>query len=80
MKKLLLLTPRIALLGMMSAAPRAAAAVDPGLPVVAWIHEGNVASQAVARHLGLRDYGLREADHWKGEPMHYWADRGPVPG
>jgi RimJ/RimL family protein N-acetyltransferase len=62
------------------AAQRAAGAVDPGLPVVAWIHEGNAASQAVARRLGLRDYGLREAGHWKGEPMHYWADREPGPG
>jgi len=62
------------------AAQRAAAAVDPGLPVVAWIHEGNVASQAVARHLGLSDHGLLEAGHWKGQPMHYWADREPAPG
>jgi RimJ/RimL family protein N-acetyltransferase len=62
------------------AAQCAAAAVDPDLPLVAWIHEGNVASQAVARHLGLSDHGRLEAGHWKGQPMHYWADRGPAPG
>lgn len=62
------------------AAQRAAGAVDPDLPVVAWIHEDNVASQAVARRLGLKDYGLLEAFHWKGEPMHCWADREPAPG
>jgi len=62
------------------AALRAARSRDPGLPVAAWIHEQNTASQAVARRLGLRDHGLREASHWKhwtGEPMHYWADRAP---
>jgi len=59
------------------AAQRAAASVDPDLPLVAWIHEANAASQAVARHLGLTDYGLLEAAHWRGEPMHYWADREP---
>ena len=32
----------------------------------------------VARRLGLTDYGLLEAAHWKGEPMHYWADREPA--
>jgi RimJ/RimL family protein N-acetyltransferase len=57
------------------AAQRAATAVDPDLPVVAWIHELNAASQAVARHLGLQDLGLREPQHWNGEPMHCWADR-----
>jgi RimJ/RimL family protein N-acetyltransferase len=62
------------------AAQRAAAAVDPGLPLVAWIHEKNIASQAVARHVGLRDFGEMEAAHWKGEPMHYWAEREPAPG
>jgi RimJ/RimL family protein N-acetyltransferase len=61
------------------AAQRAAAALDPDLPPVAWIHEKNIASQAVARHLGLRDFGLLETDHWKGAPMHYWADRELVP-
>jgi RimJ/RimL family protein N-acetyltransferase len=60
------------------AAQRAAESVDPDLPLVAWIHEDNAASQAVARHLGLKDYGQLEADHWKGEPMHYWADREPA--
>jgi RimJ/RimL family protein N-acetyltransferase len=40
------------------AAQRAAGSVDPDLPLVAWIHEDNAASQAVARHLGLTDYGL----------------------
>ena len=62
------------------AAQRAAAAVDPDLPFVAWIHEDNLASQAVARHLGLSDRGLLEPGHWKGKPMHYWADREPAPG
>lgn len=62
------------------AGQRTAAELDPELPLVAWIHVGNVASQAVARHLGLTDYGLREAGHWNGEPMHYWADRAPAPG
>jgi RimJ/RimL family protein N-acetyltransferase len=62
------------------AARRAAAAVDPDLPLVAWIHEDNVSSHAVARRLGLTDHGLREAGHWKGEPMHYWADREPGQG
>lgn len=47
-------------------------------PVVAWIHEENAASQAVARHLGLADYGQREPQHWDGEPMHLWADRQPA--
>jgi RimJ/RimL family protein N-acetyltransferase len=60
------------------AAQRAAAEVDPGLPFVAWIHEDNVTSHAVARRLGLTDYGLLEADHWNGQPMHYWADREPL--
>jgi RimJ/RimL family protein N-acetyltransferase len=60
------------------AAQRAAESVDPDLPLVAWIHEDNAASQAVARHLGLKDYGLLGAAHWKGEPMHYWADREPA--
>jgi RimJ/RimL family protein N-acetyltransferase len=57
------------------AAQREAAAVDPDLPLVAWIHEQNAASQAVARHLGLKDLGLIEPQHWNGEPMHCWADR-----
>lgn len=60
------------------AAQRAAAAADPDLPVAAWIHADNLASQVVARHLGLADYGLLEPGHWKGEPMHYWADRPPA--
>jgi RimJ/RimL family protein N-acetyltransferase len=59
------------------AAQCAAESVDPDLPLVAWIHEDNAASQAVARRLGLKDYGLLEAAHWKGEPMHYWSDREP---
>lgn len=59
------------------AAHREAAIADPDLPMVAWIHEKNAASQAVARHIGLTDYGLLEPQHWNGEPMHYWADREP---
>jgi RimJ/RimL family protein N-acetyltransferase len=59
------------------AAHREAAIADPDLPMVAWIHEQNAASQAVARHIGLSDYGLREPQRWNGEPMHYWADREP---
>jgi RimJ/RimL family protein N-acetyltransferase len=62
------------------AAQREAVAVDADLPVVAWIHEDNVASQAVARHLGLQDKGLLAAQHWNGEPMHCWADRHFAPG
>jgi RimJ/RimL family protein N-acetyltransferase len=59
------------------AARRAATLADADLPLVAWIHEDNAASKAVARHLGLTDYGLRSPEHWDGEPMHYWADRPP---
>ena len=62
------------------AAQRAAAAVAPHVPVAGWIHEENAASQAVARHLGLTDYGPRETAHWNGDPIHYWADRPPAPG
>lgn len=54
-----------------------ASLADPALPMVAWIHQDNAASQAVARHIGLKDYGLLEPQHWDGEPMHYWADREP---
>jgi RimJ/RimL family protein N-acetyltransferase len=61
------------------AGQHAARSSDPDLPVAAWIHDQNAASQAVARRIGLRDYGL-EARHWKGEPMHYWADRAPARG
>jgi RimJ/RimL family protein N-acetyltransferase len=60
------------------AAQSAARALDAGAPLVAWIHADNAASRGVARHLGLRDYGLRETGHWKGVPMHYWADRPPA--
>jgi RimJ/RimL family protein N-acetyltransferase len=62
------------------AAQRAAVALEPDLPVIAWIHKDNGASRAVARHLGLTDYGQREPQHWTGQPMHYWADREPAPG
>ena len=62
------------------AAQREATARDPDVPVVAWIHEGNAASQAVARHLGLTDYGLLQPQHWDGEPMGCWADRQPPAG
>jgi RimJ/RimL family protein N-acetyltransferase len=60
------------------AAQRQATALEPDLPVVAWIHRDNAASQAVARHLGLTDYGLLEPRHWNGQPMHCWADRQPA--
>ncbi len=60
------------------AAQMVAAALDPKLPLTAWIHGGNIASQAVARRLGLHDYGLLERDHWKGQPMHLWSDREPA--
>lgn len=59
------------------AAQQTAAGIDPGLPLAAWIHADNVASQRVAYRVGLRDYGRLEPEHWKGEPMHYWADREP---
>jgi RimJ/RimL family protein N-acetyltransferase len=59
------------------AAQQAAAAIDPDLPLAAWIHADNVASQRVAHRVGLCDYGQLEPGHWKGEPMHYWADREP---
>lgn len=62
------------------AAQQEAAAVAPDLPLVAWIHQQNAASQAVARHLGLTDYGLLEPGHWNGAPMHCWADRPPAFG
>ena len=62
------------------ATQRTAAELDPELPLVAWIHADNAASVAVARHLGLTDYGLLEPRHWQGEPMHCWADRNPAPG
>lgn len=61
------------------AAQREAATLAPDLAVVAWIHQDNAASQAVARHLGLADYGQLEPQHWSGAPMHYWADRPPAP-
>jgi RimJ/RimL family protein N-acetyltransferase len=61
------------------AAQREAVALEPELPVVAWIHEENAASRAVARHLGLTDYGRLEPHHWDGQPMHCWADRQPDP-
>jgi RimJ/RimL family protein N-acetyltransferase len=60
------------------AAQREAVAVNPDLPVVAWIHEENAASMAVARHLGLTNYGPRESAFWNGERMQCWADRQPV--
>ncbi len=62
------------------AAQREAGALEPNLPVVAWIHRDNAASQAVARHLGLTDYGQLAPQHWNRRPMHRWADRPPVSG
>jgi RimJ/RimL family protein N-acetyltransferase len=62
------------------AAQREAAELEPEVPVIAWIHEDNGASQAVARRLGLTDYGLLEPQHWNGQPMHCWADREPGSG
>jgi RimJ/RimL family protein N-acetyltransferase len=60
------------------AARHEAVALEPDLPVIAWIHQDNGASQAVARHLGLTDYGQLEPQHWNGQPMHCWADREPA--
>jgi RimJ/RimL family protein N-acetyltransferase len=60
------------------AAQREAHETAPELPVVAWIHANNAASQAVASHLGLTDYGQREPQHWNGDPMHYWSDHPPA--
>jgi RimJ/RimL family protein N-acetyltransferase len=60
------------------AGQQVAVALDPALPLVAWIHADNAASQAVAWHLGLSDYGLREPEHWNGQPMHCWSDREPA--
>jgi RimJ/RimL family protein N-acetyltransferase len=57
------------------AAQREATALEPELPVIAWIHQDNGASQAIARHLGLTDHGQLEPQHWNGQPMHCWADR-----
>ena len=62
------------------AAQREVTAIEPEVPLVAWIHEGNAASQAVARHLGLTDFGLLQPQHWDGEPMRCWADRRPPAG
>ena len=45
-----------------------------------WIHAGNAASRAIAARAGLTDYGFGEAGHWKGEPMHCYADREPAFG
>jgi RimJ/RimL family protein N-acetyltransferase len=59
------------------AAQRAAATVDADLPLAAWIHRDNTGSQIVAQRLGLNDYGRLEPGHWKGQPMHYWADKAP---
>jgi RimJ/RimL family protein N-acetyltransferase len=59
------------------AAQQTAGSLDPELPLVAWIHADNIASQRVASHIGLRDYGRLEPEHWKGAPMHYWANREP---
>jgi RimJ/RimL family protein N-acetyltransferase len=59
------------------AGQQAAATIDPDVPLAAWIHVGNAASQRVAERVGLHDYGRLEPEHWKGEPMHYWADRDP---
>ncbi len=65
---------------LVRAAQRASLAVDPDLPLVAWIQAGNAASRVIAARAGLTDYGLLEAGHWKGEPMHCYADREPAFG
>ncbi len=60
------------------AAQREALALASELPITAWIHEQNAASQAVARRLGLTNYGELAPGHWDSGPMHCWADRQPV--
>jgi RimJ/RimL family protein N-acetyltransferase len=60
------------------AARHQAAALEPGLPIVAWIHRDNTGSQAIARRLGLTDYGQLEARHLGGQLTHRWADRQPA--
>jgi RimJ/RimL family protein N-acetyltransferase len=63
---------------LVRAAQRAALALDPDLPLVAWVHTDNAASEAVAERAGLKNHGFLDAEHWKGEPMRCYADREPA--
>lgn len=56
------------------AARDAAAAVDPGLPLVAWVVEHNLPSRRVAERLGLVNYGPR-IDENDGQTRLAYADR-----
>lgn len=44
------------------------------------VDKDNGASQAVARHPGLTDYGQLEPRHWNEQPAHCWAVREPAAG
>jgi RimJ/RimL family protein N-acetyltransferase len=59
------------------AALDAARAVDPDVPVFAWILESNVRSRRVAERLGLTNYGLYVDANDNTERLAY-ADRPPV--
>ena len=52
----------------------AALEVDPALPVIAWVDDGNPVSGAVARRAGLLDQGLRHGA-FDGVVRRAWADR-----
>src|SRR5262249_6069382 len=56
------------------AACAAASALDPGVPIIAWIAEGNVPSRRVAERLGLTNYGLA-IDPSDERPRLAYADR-----
>jgi RimJ/RimL family protein N-acetyltransferase len=55
-------------------AVRAAAAVDPSVPVIAWVLEHNAPSRRVAERVGLTDHGLR-IDVNDGAARLAYADR-----